>query len=476
VDVQNALALGARRVTAVEINPVILDLVTHRYRDRVGGVFSDPRVRTVRDEGRSYVARSRERWDVLQITLIDTWAASASGAYSLSENYLYTTDAMRSFLEHLKPGGLLSITRWYYETPRLTSLVRAALTRLGVRDPSRHVVVLEERLRSLMLAKREPFTPGEAAAIRAFASRSGARILQHDPLSPSDSSFYGAFLGAGDPRRFYAATDFALSPVSDESPFFFQMTRWSRVRLSALGRFTGRAFLEPLALPVGQIALLAALALALLLSLALLAVPLAARAVPRQGRWRWLGYFFGLGVGYIAVEVVLMQRLALLLGHPTYSVTLVLFAILLFSGLGAAWSDARRASAQAQAMPLLVALLAALAFVAFALPALTPGWLAHPFPARVALALAVVAPLAFLMGMPFPLGVRALGPSGSARLPWGWAANGCGSVLGSVGAVLGAMVSSFAAVLVGAALVYAGALALLARAPGARPADPGAMR
>jgi len=467
IDVQNALALGAARVTAVEINPVIIDLVTHRYGETVGFAFANPRVRLVRDEGRSWMARSHARQDIIQITLIDTWAASASGAYSLSENYLYTTEAMRTFLDRVSPNGVLAITRWYYEAPRLVSLIRAALVERGVRDPWRHVIVIEQRLRSLVLVSPEPFSPADVAAARAFAAADPQRALQHDPLASSDTSFFGAFLGASDPRPFYTATDFALAPVTDDSPFFFQMTRWSRVRWGALRGFTGRGFLEPLALPVAQIVLVTALGLALMLSIGLLAVPLVAGAVPREGRWRWLAYFLALGIAYIAVEVVLMQRLALLLGHPTYSVTLVLFAILLFSGLGAGWVD-RRGSAAAIARPLLAALLVSILFVALALPHLVLLWLPLPHPARIGLALAVIAPLAFVMGMPFPLAIRAIGGRHPGLVAWAWAANGCGSVVGSVGAVLGAMLASFSVVLLGAGAVYAGALLLLMKAPEVR--------
>jgi hypothetical protein len=200
----------------------------------------------------------------------------------------------------------------------------------------------------------------------------------------------------------------------------------------------------------------------LLLSAALLAVPLAAGSVPREGRWRWLAYFLGLGVAYIAVEVVLMQRLALLLGHPTYSVTLVLFAILLFSGLGAGWVD-RRGSSRVPVAPLIGALLVAIVFVALALPRLVPLWLPMSQPVRVGLALAVIAPLAFVMGMPFPLAIREIGARHPGHVAWAWAANGCGSVVGSVAAVLGAMLGSFSVVLLAAGVVYAGALALLPR-------------
>lgn len=467
IDVQNALALGARNVTAIEINPVILELVRGRYADASDRVFFDPRVHVVQDEGRSAIARSRRKFDVIQSTLIDTWAASASGAYSLSENYLYTVEAMQTFLDHLAPNGLLTITRWYYESPRLVSVIRAALARRGITDPARHLMVIEQRLRTTVVVKNEPFTPEESAALARFGSLSPERVVQHDPLAPSDTSFFSVFLESRDPRQFYRATDFAVTPVTDDAPFFFQLTRWSRLRPSSISTFTGHNMLEPVALPVGQIVLVVALGLAIVLSLGLLAVPLAAGAAPQTGRWRWLAYFGALGVAYIAVEVALMQRLALLLGHPTYSVTLTLFAILLFTGLGASWADRLRAPAAAVARPLLAALAVALLFTAFVLPRLVPLWLPLPLPVRVALAILVIAPAAFTMGLPFPLAIRTLGGERGA-IAWAWAANGCGSVVGSVLAVLGAMLVGFSIVLTLATVVYTAALLLLAAAPEAR--------
>lgn len=461
IDVQNALALGAREVTAVEINPVIIDLVTHRYRDLTGGVFGDPRVHLVRDEGRSFVARSGARYDILQITLIDTWAASVAGAYSLSENYLYTTEAFASYLEHLEPGGSLSITRWYYEVPRLVSLARAALTRLGVTDPARHVAVVGQSVRAALIVQRDAFTPDQIAALRAFAAQPGRRLL-HDPEQPSNT-IYDALLLMPDPKPLIEQSEVALDPVSDDSPFFFQLTRWKSVKLAALKNFSSTSFLDPLSIPVGQIALVTALSIGLLLSVLLLAVPLARRAVPREGRWRWLLYFLALGIAYIVVEVVLMQRFALLLGHPTYSVTCVLFAILLFSGLGSAWSDRWRGAPGALGRMLAIAVPAAILFVTFAVPPIARALMALPLAARMACAMVVIAPLAFLMGMPFPLGIRVLGARGGGTIPWAWAANGCGSVLGSVCAVLGAMLWNFSTMLLAAGALYALALAGISR-------------
>jgi hypothetical protein len=460
-DVQNALALGAREITAVEINPVIIDLVTDTYADHVGHVFEDPRVHLVRDEGRSFIGRSQRSFGVIEITLIDTWAASVAGAYSLSENYLYTTEGLVSYLVHLDRDGCLAITRWYYEAPRLVAMARAALTSIGIGDPSSHVAVVEQGVRTIVLVKREPFSEAEAVLLRTAAQSRGR--VQHDPLTPSGRTIYDALLMLPDPTTLFGRSDVALSPVTDESPFFFQMTRWRSLWPASLHEVRDPENLGPLAIPVAQIALVTALVLGVALSVVLLAVPIARGAVPREERWRWLAYFLALGIAYIIVEVVLMQRLALFLGHPTYSVTAVLFAILLFSGLGSAWSGRRHGTPAVVGRVLIWGIPLAIALVAFAVPPIVRALIGLPLPARMAIATAFIAPLAFLMGMPFPIGIRVLGARGGRFIPWAWAANGCGSVLGSVWAVLGAMLWSFSSMLIVAGLIYACALLGMAR-------------
>lgn len=464
VDVQNALALGAVSVTAIEINPIIIDLVTNRYRDMVGDAFRDPRVHLLRDEGRSCIARSRERYDVIQITLIDTWAASVSGAYSLSENYLYTTEAFAEYLSHLSDDGVLSVTRWYYEMPRLVALARAGLEELSIDEPSRHALVVREKTRALLLVKRTPFTPAEVDQARAAGGR--GFLIEHDPVEPDLRSPYTAILAAPDPVSLYQDADVALAPVRDDNPFFFQMTRWKSVKLDALRDFAGVGFLEPLALPFAQIALLSALIISLGLSAVLIVVPLVVkkgRAVPRERRGTWLVYFLCLGLAFIIVEVVLMQRFALFLGHPTYSVTAVLFAILLFSGLGAAWSDRRGGTTAEVVKPVLWGLPIAIVLLAFVVPPLLRELIGLPHAARLAIGVILIAPVAFLMGVPFPLGIRAIAATGGKHVPWAWAANGCASVVGSVCAVLGAMVWNFSTMLLIAGAIYVGALTLIGR-------------
>jgi len=464
IDVQNALALGARDVTCVEINPIIVDLVTRVYRERVGGVFADPRVRLVRDEGRSFIERSSASFDVLQLTLIDTWAAGASGAYSLTENYLYTSDAVEAYLRSLTENGMLSITRWYFEAPRLASLTRVALERLGVREPGAHVLVVRKKISTTFLAKRNPFTSEEVARARAFAAEIGAEIV-YDPFAPEGETFFNAYLTSSRPHEILDASHELLDPVSDDSPFFFQMARWRDVKPSDLRVVTAKNFLEPLVVPVGQLVLLAALLIALALSAALLGLVLARGAISREGRVAWLGYFFALGFAYIVVEVVLMQRFALLLGHPTYAVTLVLSAILAFSGLGSAWSARRTGALGAALRPALIGLPLSLLALSFAVPWLTEAAMPAPLAARLTTAALCIAPVAFFMGVPFPTGLRAAHAEHPSFVGWAWAANGCASVIGSVCAVLGAMVWGFTAMLLVAGLVYVAALAGVSRRP-----------
>jgi hypothetical protein len=300
------------------------------------------------------------------------------------------------------------------------------------------------------------------AKARAFAAEIGAEVV-YDPFAPEGETFFNAYLASLRPREVLDASRELLDPVTDDSPFFFQMARWRDVKPSDLRIVTAKNFLEPLVVPVGQLVLVAALLIALGLSAALLGVVLARGAIPREGRGTWLGYFFALGFAYIVVEVVLMQRFALLLGHPTYAVTLVLSAILAFSGLGSAWSARRTGTLGTALRPALIGLPLALLGLSFAVPPLVGAVMPAPLGVRLAIAALCIAPVAFFMGVPFPTGLRAAHAEHPAFVGWAWAANGCASVIGSVCAVLGAMVWGFTAMLLIAGLVYVAALAGVSR-------------
>lgn len=450
IDVQAALAAGASRVTAVEINPLIVEAVRGRWRDWCGGLYDDPRVEVVVAEGRHFLATAgARRWDRIVLSGVDTFAATEAGAFALSENHLYTVEALRDLLDHLAPGGAVCFTRWWFEPPRQTlrlALTAAQVLRERGADPLRRLVIARTDLaggvageNSLLLLHADDPGPERLAALqRAAAARRCAPVFT--PGAPSHPVFVQA-LAAADPAPFLAAYPFRVEPVTDDRPFFFEHNR-----LDAL-------FRDPtdwIRYRLGGHELLAASLLVLLL----LAAPLLLAARPPPGA----APFACLGAGYVLVEVALMQRLVLLLGHPVHAVAIVLVALLLWSGLGS-WLAARVAPAR---LPL--ACLAAAALVASLGPAGSlAGLVGAPFAARAAAAVALVAPVGLCLGLPFPLAIRGVaGPHAAAAFLW----NGVAAVLAGPVAALLSLEGGFGVTLLAGAACYLAA-AMLFRGAGA---------
>ncbi|MBP7148742.1 MAG: hypothetical protein KBD01_14505 [Acidobacteria bacterium] len=455
VDVLTALRHGARQVTAVEINPVIVDLVTGRFADFSGRWAARGDVELVLDEGRSFVRRQDRRFDVIKLSLIDTWAAAASGAYSLSEGYLYTVEAFGDYLDHLADDGLLTITRWDWTPPRevlrVCTVAAEALRRRGAREPAAHVVVLALARMGNVLVKPTPFTPAEMDAIRRLAAARGYLVLA-GPGAEVATPFQ-EYLASDNPRGFVARYPFDVSPTTDDTPFFFQFGRWRSTKLFGPGWRENPLILS------GRLVLLAVLLQALVLSVLLLALPrfFSARAAggaggePRRGV---IAYFVLVGLAFMLLEISLMQRFTLFLGSPIHAVTVVLATLLVAAGAGSACA-AR--VAHARGGPWLVfVLLAGLGLVhALALPPLLRSALALPFGARVLVAVALLAPLGFLLGFPFPCGLARLERRGAPGLVGlAWAANGCASVVGPVLGTMLALDLGFTSVIVLGSLGY----------------------
>ena len=471
-DVLTALWFGSRDVTGVELNHDIVRWVRDRYASFAGRLYSQPGVRIIVDDGRNVVRASRERFDVIQISMIDTFAATAAGAYTLSENNLYTREAFEEYLEHLTPDGILSINRFFLEPPhqtlRVVTLAREALARRGVvTDPAKHVVAIKKDSplgnNGLVLVKATPFTAQEIGTLRTLCE-----TLGFEPVALPGSTRQNAlseYLAAPDVGAFYASYPFDVRPPTDNRPFFFNTFKIATF-FSAL---EARRSIEALRVYNYD----AVLILFILLSLAVVAlgafifVPLwRARASRREESvgqrlgGRNLTYFVLIGLGFILVEVVLIQRFNLYLGHPVYSLTVILFTILASSGIGSAWtarfSDARLVRHAG------VACVAALLLIAVheaVWPIFLDRTLGMSRLARIALAIGSLAPMGIAMGMPYPLGLRAVSAAGPAAVPWVWAVNAAASVLGSILAFALAMAMGFQVVLLLGALCYAGALA-----------------
>ncbi|RME39609.1 MAG: hypothetical protein D6793_00850 [Thermoflexia bacterium] len=438
-DVLAALVSGAPHVTAVEVNPAIVEAMRGPFAEFSGHLYDRPDVTVVVEDARGYIARSPQRYDIIQAALIDTWAAGGSGAFALSENSLYTVEAFQEYYEHLTERGILTVSRWYLpgrpaETLRLLSTGMTGWARAGVADPSQHVAVIahfvtaspDEGLANVLF-KRTPFTPEEVATIQRKAAELGYQVLYAPGLPVTEE--VGWFITAADREAFIARYPLDITPATDDRPFFFNIVRFGDFfspRLATTGVYqtsveAAGILLVVLGITTGAGGLFVLLPLYLGAQQRGLARPLA----------RTLLYFGSLGVGFMMVEIPLIQRLTVYLGRPVYSLAVVLFSLLLCSGLGSFWVG-RRAETPQWLFPTLIGLVLLQAFLG---PALLNGTVGWPFPVRLALAVALIAPLGFLMGIPFPMGVRRAGSVWPGVVPWLWGINGVMSVLGSALAV-----------------------------------------
>lgn len=470
-DVARALGSGSHDVTGVEINPIIATTIMRRnYAKLSYGIYLRPDVRIVVEDGRSYVRRSSEKYHVLQATLVDTWASTAAGAFALSENNLYTTDAFLDYLNHLTPDGVLAFTRWGFQPPReslrLVSLAREALAQLGEKEAWRHVVVIREQSPSLyrwgatdtVLISRKPFTPADLAKVHETATTSLETI--YAPDTPGSTAFSQLLL-ARDVNKFYAGYRFDVRPVPDDRPFFFYTVQ-ARDVWSFLGSFNheNADFKVNLALPA-LFALLAVSAIATLVTLLLPPMLLGARLPRDRGVALFLPYFLLLGAGYIIIQVGLIQKLILLLGHPTYALTVVVFSMLLSSGFGSFASRRilNRDEARLRYVPLAIA--AAVALLAMLVTPASSALATAPAFVRLLCAVLMVAPAGFLMGMPFPGGLALLEEWQPMAVRWAWSMNAAASVLGSALSICCAIYIGLQNTLLLGALCYVAAAIVL---------------
>ncbi len=471
-DVLMALYHGASRVDAVELNPQMTALVAQTYAGFAGHIYDDPRVTVVTTEARGFVARHAGRYDLVQIGLLDSFGASGAGVQALNESYLYTVEALGEYLQHLAPGGVLAITRWIKLPPRdsikLMATAIEALRRAGVSDPGRRLVMIRSWNTSTLLVKNGEFTAGEIDRIRAFAESRSFDTAWFPGMQAGDANRYNrlqepwvyqaavALLG-DDAGEFTARYKFDIEPATDNRPYFFHFFRWRTLpEVLALRTAGGAGLIE-----WGYLVLVATLLQAAALGLVLILLPLAlARHAWPAGAGRNFGvYFLLLGLAFLFVEMAFIQKFILFLSNPLYSVAVVLSGFLLFAGLGSAASErlARRLP-RPGVSPVTVAV-AAIAVLALAyvvvLPAIFSRFMGLPDAARIALSLLLIAPLAFFMGMPFPLGLARLAEQAPGFVPWAWGINGFASVVSAVLATLLAIEFGFNAVILLALVFYA---------------------
>ncbi len=482
-DVLSALAFGQRSVTGVEINDGILALVNGRFGDFTGHLDRDPRVHFVNDEARSYIARLDGRADLIQISLIDTWAATASGAFVLTENSLYTVEAWRIFLDHLAPRGILSVSRWYYanrpgEVYRMAALASTTLLQMGVTRPGDHFAIVRARPAGssgpdgigTLLLSRDPLSAADLDALETVAARLRFEIVQ-SPRHSADDTFAALADGAR-LEAAIAAYPLNLAAPTDDRPFFFHMLRLRDIFHPARWRDQGIVQFNMTA--VGVLGILFAIVL-VLTALCIILPLLMARPRPDFSvAAPHLLYFAAIGFGFMLIEISQVQRLAIFLGHPVYSLSVVLFSLLLSSGAGSlsTASLVRGSPGSADAVTRVGLLIAVLMIFGLLTPVLVRHFEAASTPVRILISVGTLFPLGFFMGMAFPIGMgRALAAAPSLA-PWLWGVNGAASVCASVLAVVIALGAGIAASFWAGAFCYLGALlALMWRQP-PRAAEP----
>ncbi len=486
--VLEGLKAGASSITAVEINSIINDIVAVRMNDYWGDLYHQPEVHLVTDEGRSFVRRSTEKYDAIISVHTISNAAIASGALGLAENYVLTREAFEDYLDHLAPDGMIFFTRPEFQIPRLFATVREVFAARDMGPIGNHVFgfsMLEKRqlpgrlsFSAGFLLKKSEFRPDELVEIRRIltaeaGSGEDANVLKilYAPDMKQPDSLYTQIVEAPDLESVFRTTATQLAAATDDKPFFNQHTRWSRIRWNTIiDLFSqkqpsgARLALEDR--PIAEVTLLILLLQSGLVAGVCILLPLVVvdrGSLRAEGHWGWLVYFAALGLGFIMVEIALLQRFLLFLGQPIYTYAVVLAGLLIFTGAGSYLSGRRGADSTGKLKQALFSAVIVVLTLAIITPVVFRACLGFGLFSRITIALLLVAPLGFVLGMPFPLGLRLAMQRSSALGAWAWGVNGFFTVIGTVLALMLGMMVGFRTVLLLACGCYLLGLLVITR-------------
>jgi hypothetical protein len=443
-DVLTAIWAGSRQITGIEINSALIRILEQRYRE-VTKIADHPAVTLVHDEARSYLTRERSRFDVLQMSLIDTWAATGAGAFTLSENGLYTREGWRVFLAALTPRGVFSVSRWYdtgapSETTRLLSLGTAALLDFGIAEPRRHLVLITRERVATLMASPSAFTNEDGGRLREICEAHGFRI-EVSPWNEASDGPLARIAAATSHDALEAATrhpylDF--SPPTDRRPFFFNMLKpaalWRGDNPGGEGIVAGNLGATRTLIALGGVAFV--------LVVAIIGWPLALAGRPTTEPGLFAAaaaYFAAIGLGFMFVQIPFLQRFSVYLGHPTYTFSIILFLMILAAGAGSVASDRVAISPWRRLIALPLTIGGVVLLETFLLRPVIESTVAWTLPGRTVVVALFVAPLAFAMGFCFPVGLRLVARRAPALNAWMWGINGACGVMASIFAVMVSM-------------------------------------
>jgi len=431
-DILSALVFGARQVTAVEINAAIFEILRQRYSYFTQVAF-DPHVHLINEDARSYATRTRDSYDFIQMSLVDTFAATAAGALMFAENSIYTVDAWRTFLQRLTPRGMFSFSYWYEPEPpvffpRMLVVACTAMRLEGISDYRRHLIVVEteylKRRVATLLVSREPFTQADIDKIRDVANRLKFNVLL-DPEHDTEPSLVNV-INNSNSKEFFEKSVWRMDPPTDECPFPFMV-----------GKINWHTLNQPM---FSETSPLIALGILSIVSFAATVFPLFftyrrfsfGRALP------FFVYFFAIGLGFMLFEISQLQRLNLFLGQPTYSLSVVLATLLASSGLGSYFTELAIAR-RLKGGQLIMCTIVALFLYQFICPFILGTFQTLSLMGKIPVAIVLLFPIGFTLGFAFPTGIKAVFKYNPTLSPWMWAINGAASGIGSVAAALLAM-------------------------------------
>ncbi len=442
-DIQSGLIFG-HHVTGIDVNRIFIDLLRTYFKD-FAGLANREQVTLIVDEARSYLSRNELRCDVLQMSLIDTWAATGAGAFSFTENGLYTVEAWRLFLDRLADDGLFTVSRWHNpdnlgETGRVISLAVATLLESGMARPADHLVMVSAGNVSTLIVSKAPFSAADIENTKSVVSELEYELVFAPDTLP-DNTVQRELLGATsvqDLRAIVADEPLNYLPPTDDSPYFFNMLRLDNLAAASL---SGSGIVRGnITATITLLILILCLAIFCVLTVI---VPLVSGGRPERGAgeggsafWWGAGYFTLIGAGFMFVEIGLIQRLSVFLGHPVYALGVLLFTIILSAGVGSILSESVSLSRTKLilALPMVAALTVLAAETGVSL--LVSAFITAPMCTKITLSIVTVFPLGLLLGFFFPLGLRIAQAAHRAETPWFWSLNGIFGVLSSAVAVL----------------------------------------
>ncbi|MBT8490745.1 MAG: SAM-dependent methyltransferase, partial [Deltaproteobacteria bacterium] len=464
-EILNAHYYGSKRIFVVEMNKDIISLMRDRYNHFSGGIYNLENCRIVSADGRGYLQGTKETFDVIQLSALDTMESTGSGVYSLNENYLFTTEALRTSLKRLNPGGVISISQWVRNPPRgCIKILATAINALEAenKDASRSIIMIRSWQTATLLMRNGTFRPQEIGVVKEFCGKHGFDLCYYPGITAQETNvinrlderyFFVAAnkLLSGDKERFYRQYPFDIRPAIDNKPFFSHF-----FKMGLLKRYMspgGRSMIPYM--DWGYLLVWASLFILVVFSMVFIMLPLRVLSGSSQGTFCVFVYFGSLGLAYIFLEISFLQQCIRYLCDPVFSATVVICSFLVYSGVGSLIGEKmwRPHSKHILFLSLLFIVAIGIFYV------LSDLFFHHalselPLSLRMLICNILIAPLAIPMGIPFPAGLSRLGQVNEDIVPWAWGVNGFFSVIGASLAILVAIGFGFKVVIICALSLY----------------------